>query len=375
MDKDSSTSRGWRALSAYRKLTTVIEERAEILRLALLVCFIRPAAHVPWRAFGEACAFLCGVTATVFTWLGRESVREFRAAFNVRFARALALAVRWNSARYREFLSQQRIILGFDTQRSVVLHHANYEPVREHLAQGGSLVLALAHFCRDDILHASINNETLPLPIKFLVGGPPRAGGPDSWRAAAQYSQIQRALLAYRPEGLELVQLGRNVAVPASAVRHLRTGGIVALMVDTTWSPQKGPALIRPFAGFQSQAFAVGAGALARVGRCPVVLCLPRRLPNGSILLQWSELIAAPAADDARAQLAVTDRLLDLIEAEVGRNPSEYIFPCGAERRWDFATQAWANRPPAGGVPGAAGIAETSSAQPRSIGRPLGLRE
>jgi lauroyl/myristoyl acyltransferase len=299
----------------------------------------------PWQ-IGHAAATVAGLVLTALDPQGRRAARAFQSAFGTGRLRSLAMAVSWSAARPREFAAQQRILDGKIRPEAVALNHINDSHVRKWLAEGRSFILAMAHFERNDVFFAPLNERSITHSMEYLVARPPQeheVNTPLMRRIALQYHQLLRAVTTYRPS-LDITNVGENVGVPVSAVKRLRAGGhVVGIMVDSPWAAGSASAHQRPFAGAARSTFATGVGALARIAQCPVVLCLTERQRDGGVLLKWSDPIEAPGRDDREAERRVVDNLLDLVEREIGRRPTRYLWPLGADRRWDPATGSWSN--------------------------------
>jgi lauroyl/myristoyl acyltransferase len=324
------------------KIRDILVYRTEVLRWALLQV-VRVTATLLPRAVSKAVALLGGAVLALGTREGAHVAADFGVAFSVGRLRGWLMAVQWSAARLREFASQQRIILRRESPATVALRHENGATVLDWITRKRPFILALAHFTRDEALHAAINERVIPGTMKLLVARPlVSPANPQEWRISAQYQQILRSAKAYRPCGLEQVYVGDRMGVPPSVLKHLRSAGaVVCLMIDIPRAKAQPASLVRPFAGAERRIFPTGVGSLARMSGCPAVLCTPAPDAGGGVVLRWSDPVHAPARDDSAGDRAVTSKLLDCLEKEVARRPVDYIFPIGGQRRWDAQSGRW----------------------------------
>jgi lauroyl/myristoyl acyltransferase len=124
-------------------------------------------------------------------------------------------------------------------------------------------------------------------------------------------------------------------------VRRLRKPGTAVVISTDAFVEEEGKLLHeRPFAGWSRRRFALGTAAIARAGRCPVVVCHPYVEDDETLVLEW----AGPVTSDKEgieADIEVTDGILDELERMVGRRPAQYVYPIGGERTWDPGTETW----------------------------------
>ena len=147
-----------------------------------------------------------------------------------------------------------------------------------------------------------------------------------------------------------------------------RRGDITWIAIDMPCAHPN--ALRRPFAGMAREGFAVGAARIARLARCPVVLCVPVRMPDGSVRVEWGDVTWPHEGGGREADEQVTDQLLSHLERLVGEYPDHYLFPIGWDRRWDAARRAWTERQDCG-----AALAMAATASPQALAdAPSGTR-
>lgn len=274
---------------------------------------------------------------------GRETARDYRRAFNKGFAGSLWAAARFHRTRFWEHGVQQRIIVGKDRVNGWQVRQHNHGAIEPLLASGQSFILAFTNFGRDHRAFSVLMPDVIPFPNVFLIAREPdMPTDPRTRRIYVQYQNIRRSLEAFSPGMLQPKSLGNLVGVPRQAIRHLQNGrGVVSIMIDSPWHESKNSGFSRPFAGSKKRHFATGAATLARLCQCPIVLYFARTRLDGSVDVYWNDPVPPPSRADHEADREVTNRLLDLIEKEVGCNPCDYLAPIGAERKWAGESIGW----------------------------------
>jgi lauroyl/myristoyl acyltransferase len=137
------------------------------------------------------------------------------------------------------------------------------------------------------------------------------------------------------------------VMTGTSAARSLRTvleepGGVVAVAVDVFWGP--GATHRRPFMGLPAWAFHPGPARLARLARCPIVLCVPIRTGERELTIHWGPFIEPPDPHNRESDARVTDELICRLEQVLSEHGSDqYTYPMTSERgrRWSRGTRSW----------------------------------
>ncbi|HEX6030979.1 MAG TPA: hypothetical protein VFY90_06085 [Tepidiformaceae bacterium] len=156
----------------------------------------------------------------------------------------------------------------------------------------------------------------------------------------------ERLIQGLMVRGLARARTGVVMAGTSSA-RPLRTvleepGGVVAVAVDVFWGP--GATHRRSFMGLPAWAFHPGPARLARLARCPVVLCVPIRTGERELTVHWGPFIEPADPHCRQSDARVTDELISRLEQVLSEHGSDqYTYPmtCEHGRRWYPQTRTW----------------------------------
>jgi len=336
-----------KSVEAKQLLRALVDERADLVRGLLLVLVFRPAAYLLPRRWIWPVA-LC--FATLFVLLmadGRRLVREFGFIFGVGRTAALKLAITSHAKRMNEFSLQQKMISRIYRPFDVPVRLEASDEARRIIAGPGSFVVAQAHFERGTAATTVFNGANFDGRDMFVVAikVPRFVPMPHIWRIGLQLRQLMRTCLALRPQGLEFVHTGGAVTGLVDKLQSQRI--MVSINVDAHWSRNRSSTLERPFCGALKRSFSTGAAKLARLANVPLLLALPVLDSDPrQVRLRLFGPYTSEAAVPEQRDVEISQKLLDVIEREVGLRPCEYVLEIGAARRWDGESNRWVQPPP-----------------------------
>jgi len=325
---------------------TVIRERADLLRGLMLLLIFRPAAFVLPERFIWGLAYCCATVFVVLQASGRRMAHDYRAAFGVSRGVALKMAIRTHATRFHEFSYLQKIILRWIDPFSSPVHIEASDEARAIVAGSGSFMVALAHFERTKavaaIFHPTVFDGRPVHAVAFKL--PNLVFLPHLWRMSLQLRQLLRATRQARPHGLEFVYLG---GATGKLIDTLRTQRAMATVnIDAHWPRGRSSSLTRPFAGATHRTFSTGSAKLARMSGAPLLLAIPMMSDDGdAVRMRLFGPFHSNATSEDQRDIEVTQRMLDVIEREVGERPCEYLLDIGGDRRWDPGAQRWLDAP------------------------------
>lgn len=152
------------------------------------------------------------------------------------------------------------------------------------------------------------------------------------------------AVIDQRDDKQYFPAVGDPNLMPAILENLAKPDGCVRIFIDAIWDKPR--AHLRPFAGMNERAFALGAARIARLAQCPVILEASVYQPDGSVLIEWGPCIEPPRVDDVSADTSTMDQLVDALEIIVGRYAEQYLHPIGWDRTWNAGLRRWERTSP-----------------------------
>lgn len=314
----------------------VVGQAIEALRAALFFAVGAAARALPraW-AFGLARG---ASLALAITPIGARARRDMRSVFPGQRAAADRYAVNWLHRPFRDHVTATRIAGSLERTADWTVEMRGKPAMLDDPDQ--SLIIATGHFSRE-AMTAIYMPWVIRHRLATVIAPMTRARTPRGLRVRLQMREMVKGIRAVRKGEVDIIEVaGRSFLV--RLLHHLREpGGVVVIASDATWGGDKGSGLTRSFAGFASQAFAIGTARLARLSQRPIVACVPFMDGDARVVMEWGPVIAPPARDDATADARITNEILDWIERRIGERPDQYVLSFGSDRRWNSLTRTW----------------------------------
>jgi len=318
------------------------EHRGELLRALMLVCAIRPAAVFLFGIFMRPLALLLSVPLTLATPQGRRAISFFADDYDRSWSGGLRMAIRSHMNKLKEFGHLQRIIdKKIRPEQYTASIDANDE-VRRLIASNASLVVTSAHFVRGIGMATVFGKNVLDRHL-YLVTARPPAVATDAyrWRVQVQLSQALNAARAVR-EDLTFIFTGGAFSSLIDDLRAKRS--MAYINIDAPWGSHRASSYARPFAGAATRTFSTGAAKLSRLTGSPLLFLLPVLEKNKHVRVRLLGPFTSGETDPDKHDIDITCQVLDFVEREVGRRPTEYILDIGGARRWDATREIWVER-------------------------------
>lgn len=323
----------------------VLETLEDIVRISALQGLLLPAARFLPRSWGMALADAVAWVLLTSPRPGIHAIREARSAFSGSFLQSLLLARRWLATPLRDFHVMNRILLDREDASAWTVREENTAVVDEFRSAGTPFMVAVGHVAREGMVPLYLRTIA-PGPL-IHVGAPvPAAASLNQLRTRMQYkASLDVTNKVYGPE-LQFVYVSPEHPSPALPIaRKLRKpGSVVYIHIDAPWAwrgAERG-SFERPFAGMRRRIFSLGAARLARLAKCPIVLCLPRVEGHQTVVLEWGEPLTVP---DEASDIPVMNAMLDRLETVVGTHPDQYLLPFGGDRHWNASLRLWQDKP------------------------------
>lgn len=343
-------------------LRSLAAHAGEAYRLVWLLLLYPVAAYLPRRT-ALSLANFAGWGLSISP-IGARVRQSFCVMFGLAPREAGALAQEHLARPFRDYVIARRTIEGREVPSRWRVE-SRCEP--EILKQPGqSLIIAAGHFSRQ-AMGGLYLPHLIPKRLATVVAPMRAASGIKGLRVRLQLGALERGIRLVRDNDLDIVEIGGASPV-TGLLRRLRTpDGAAIIAADALWPKQAPGGIERPFAGYATSTYALGAARLARLSQCPVVTCVPYLDKDGVIILEWGRLIAPPARDDEEADLRITNIILDTIERAIGRRPGQYVLPFGHERRWDSVAGRWVSEVEAANDPSGEELITHPSRSTRAI--------
>jgi lauroyl/myristoyl acyltransferase len=332
---------------------------AESYRVGAFAVLHVASAYLP-RSWAMALADAVGL-GIMASPVGRRTRRAMRDMFQWSGGDADAIAREYVTRPFRDFVIARRI-----SERSEIpanwIVESRGEPAILHDPKA-SLIIAGGHYSREamSVLYVP---RIIPKRLQTVVAATDSARTLRDLRLRMQLGAMREGIRTVREGDVEIIEPGKPSAV-ANMLRHLRVpGSAIIIASDASWPKTAPGGFDRPYAGYATNHFALGTARMARLSQCPVVACVPFLDPDGHVVIEWGELIPAPARDDEAADVRITNSILDTFERAVGRRPGQYVLPIGSGRRWSAVAECWvdvASEPAAAPLPAAPELSKSAS--------------
>jgi lauroyl/myristoyl acyltransferase len=334
-------------------------QAAESYRVGAFAMLHVASAYLP-RDWAMALADAAGL-GIMATPVGRRTRRAMRDMFQWSGGDGDAIAREYITRPFRDFVIARRISVRREIPANWTVESRG-EPsiLRDPRA---SLIIAGGHYSREamSVLYVP---RIIPKRLQTVIAATDSARTLRDIRLRMQLGAMREGIRTVRDGDVEIIEPGKPSAV-ASMLRHLRApGSAVIIASDATWPKDAPSGVERPYAGYASNHFALGTARMARLSQCPVVTCVPFLDGDGRVVIEWGELIPAPARDDEAADVRITNSILDTFERAVGHRPGQYVLPIGSGRRWSAVAECWvdaANEPAAAPTPVAPEFSKSAS--------------
>jgi len=316
------------------RLHDAVAQVSEAYRVVSLLLLRAAAAHLPSRwamALADAVGF--GLAATT---IGARTRQSMWAMFQSTGQNTDKLAREYLTRPFRDFVIARQIVEKREKPANWPIESRGEPAILK--APGQSLIIAAGHFSRQ-AMSALYLPALIPKKLSTVIAALDTPSGLRGTRLRLQLGAMAAGIRLVRQGDVDVVEIGKP-GVVTGLLRRLRgQGGVVIIASDASWEAPGG--VKRAFAGHSSNTFALGTAKLSRLAQCPIVVCVPFLDRDGHVVLEWGDLIPAPAREDEAADALVTNAILDTIERAVGRRPGQYVLPIGQGRRWSATAECW----------------------------------
>jgi lauroyl/myristoyl acyltransferase len=317
----------------FRDAVAQVSEAYRVLSLLLLRA---AAAYLPlnWAmALADAVGFGLAVTP-----IGARARQSMRAMFHSTGENAAKLAREYLTRPFRDYVIARQIVEGREKPAHWPVESRGEPAILK--APGQSLIIAAGHFSRQAMSGIYVP-ALIPKKLSTVVAALDAPSGLRGLRLRLQLGAMVAGIRLVREGDVDVVEIGKP-GVVTGLLRRLRTpGGVVIIASDASWPEDAPGGIERAFAGYGSNTLALGTARLSRLAQCPIVTCVPFLDSDGHVVLEWGDVIPAPARDDEAADARITNAILDTIERAVGRRPGQYVLPIGQGRRWSAVAECW----------------------------------
>lgn len=307
---------------------------SEAYRVGALLMLRAAASYLP-RSWTMALADAVGF-GLMLTPVGAKTRRAMRAMFQG--GNADAIAREYVTRPFRDYVNARRVVERREIPADWVVESRGDPAILKD--PNASLIIAGGHFSRE-AMSVLVAPKVIPQRLQMVIAATDSDRSLRDRRLRMQLGAVRDGISVVRDGDVEIIEPGKPSAV-ASMLRHLRVpGSVVVIASDASWPKDAPGGYQRPYAGYASNNFALGTARLARLSQCPVVVCVPFLDKDGHVIMEWGEVIPAPARDDESADVRITNSILDTIERAVGRRPGQYVLPIGSGRRWSAVAECW----------------------------------
>lgn len=270
--------------------------------------------------------------------LGMRARQIVRATFPTQKDEASAIAAKWIGRPFRDHVIAARIASKREDINGWTIEMRGAPAFLDDPNQ--SFIIATGHFSRG-AMTALYLPRVIQRNLATVVAPMTQSRDMRGLRVRLQMREIRRGIEVAREGNVDIADVaGKSFLV--RLLNYLRDpGGAVIIATDAPWGPHHVGGYTRPFAGFESQTFALGTARLARLSQRPIVACVPFLNGDQRVTMDWSPVIPAPARDDSDADIRITNEILDWIERRVGERPDQYVLAFGQGRYWSPVTQCW----------------------------------
>lgn len=270
-------------------------------------------------------------------------IRELSATHEFSLLTQIRLALARSQVDYLEIAQLVRLSDARDAQS---MAHKNGEEVLRHIAAGRPVLVVGVHF---PFYHGVCRPMSLATGQALAIGKLVPSG---NWRTGigaitedfcmnhVVYPAVSRLgevmYVTWQPQD--------DMRTARALVRKARQPGFVGvILIDAPGA--EWDEFVRPFAGFESRGFPLGAVRMAALAGCAVVPLVAVPGKRGTTNLHWGRLIGPDEVRERDPQ-AVMSEMVDHLEWGVGAFRFAYGPSAGIERRWDSASGLWTSRHP-----------------------------
>jgi len=326
----------------HRAITRILyAEYEEKFVLFFMKFILAPAAYILPKKCALGLAYALAFLLTVLTKSGIQTYRDMQKAFGLDRLSAMNLAWKWRVQPFRDIISTKRFIKGRENIEKWNIVEKNTDSINEIRSTGESYIIACGHFMRE--AEASIYLDSIvPGHIYRVANRPPEGGDERNRRLGFQLDTLLQTQNAIHRGGVTYAYVESDSTAAATAFSALRnSNNVVIINIDAPYQDGSAGSFSRPFAGFRNKTFAVGAVALARLVKCPIITCICHKKSDKTAIIEWGNAIRPVGRGGKEQNISLTNQLLDQFEIEIGKRPNQYIMEIGSERRWNPVEEKW----------------------------------
>ena len=313
----------------------------EAYRLFGMKFILTPACHILPKKFTLRIAGILAAPLLAISNSGVDNYWSFRQAFVKGRVNSTILAWRWLAQPFRDFVTAKRIVNRLDTAANLEIVEKNIDGIDSLRQSKESYIIVCGHFAREAAIALYCPSITPGQILHVTVKLPSLTNNIHDLRLRAYFSTLLNSAYAIHGGNLKFVFTDAKSNPAKKLYSYLMKPGSVAVInIDAPHVEHTG-SFCRPFAGSNSRAFALGAVRLARLTGCAIISCCYFKEKDGTLVLNWGEPIKLVRKADRSEDIYVMNQLLDGLEIEVGRRPTEYVFNCGSERLWRSDMERW----------------------------------
>jgi hypothetical protein len=321
-----------------RRISYILEE---IIRIVSMQFILAPAAYVLPRRLAVWIANVLALFLVILPRSGLNVYYQIRAAFGQGRVASLYLTWGWLSLPFRDFVILRRLINKRENPLNWKIVERNTDGINNLRRSGESYVLISGHFAQEALLSLYSPNVSYNHPIQTAVDTPKQIRSLLDLRVLIKHGALLKTLSSCWGRDTEILIVGGDLHSATKLYKSLREPGNVVMMnLDAPWNKALVGSYERPFAGQKNRVFSMGAVQLARLTRCPLICCVPWLKDDGSIVLEWGDLIRI-GSTDVSGEVKAMNALIDMLEIAVGKRPAQYYFEMGNSRRWNSQEERW----------------------------------
>jgi hypothetical protein len=331
--------------SVANRVRRISSKLREATRIAGMKLILRPAAHALPRKVALLMADSLGLFLLVLPDPGRETYIETRTAFaKGRFA-SFRLAWRRLALPFRDFVVHERLITERESALDWRITQRHTDGIDSLRKSEESYILVSGHFTKESSLCLASPQASRNRFFLISVEDAPKGKASlHDRRVQIQLGQFNDALSSCWGRDVQILTRGGDLRSATRIYNCLREpGNVIMIAADAEWSKDLVGSYVRPFAGMKTRAFSMGAVQLARLTRRPLISCVSWLSDDGSVVLEWGDVIRIDGKDSS-GEVAAMNSLLDGLELAVGERPDQYYLDIGDNRRWNPRERKWEDR-------------------------------
>ncbi len=318
-----------------------VQVTEEAYRYVAMGFVLRVAAIILPKSWARMVAKFMGLFLALSPQTGKHTYWNFRRTFRAHRWQSFRLAQQWLTRPFVDHVVLVRICHGREILDEWKIIEHNAEPIRLLMESGEPLIVATGHFAREafwtvyreSVLPAFLLGFRAQIPVQRTLYGR---------RMRIQFGTIVETMNHVRPVNREWIVVGTGASAMESLIDGLQQPRrVVVIPINGPWEGGRPGSFARPFAGHQSRIFAIGAARLARLTQANVVSCVQWVDEDGHAVIEWGAIIPPPEEGNKAAEISIMNRLLDPFEVAIGKRPTQYVLPIGADRQWNPSVQSW----------------------------------